>query len=83
MDPASILDVTLALSFRFPEPMMMIPIVGQPPSMLEPVPMLATPFKTGEMTSQHAVWFLIFLSPVYFVSVKLILVFRTSLCTQN
>lgn len=47
--------MNLAPSFHFPELMMMKPIVGQPPSMPEPVLMLATPFKTGERTSQHAV----------------------------
>lgn len=60
MDSGSISSVTLALSFHFPELMMMIPTVEQPPSMLEPVPTLATLFKTGEMTFQHAVCFIIF-----------------------
>lgn len=53
--------VTMVLSFHFPELMMMKPIAEQPPSMREPVPMPGTLFKTGEMTFQHAVCFLIFL----------------------
>lgn len=52
--------VILDLSFHFSELTMMRPIVEQPPSMLEPVPMLATLFKTGEMTFQHAVCCIIF-----------------------
>lgn len=43
-----------AVLMIFAKLMMMIPTVEQPPSMLEPVPMLATLSKAGEMTSQHA-----------------------------
>lgn len=55
----------------------MIPTVEQPPSMLEPVPMLATLSKAGEMTSQHAVCFLIFYALCPLVNFRLILVLKT------
>lgn len=67
----------LALSFHFLELMMMIPTVEQPPSMREPVPMLATLSKAGEMTSQHAVCFLSFYVLCTLVNFRLILVLKT------
>lgn len=78
VNAVNISAVILALSFHFLELMMMIPIVEQLPSTLEPVLMLATLFKTGETTFQHAVCFLIFYALCAFVNFRLILVLRIS-----
>lgn len=80
---ANISCVTMALSFHFPELMMMKPIVEQPPSTREPVPMQATLFKTGEMTFPHVVCFLIFKTLCICVTFRFILALKTAPRTQT
>lgn len=82
MVSVSISYVILALSFHFLELMMMKPIVEQPLSMLEPVLMLATLFKTGEMTFQHAVCFFISQALCTFANFGLTLELKTHCTTK-